>query len=138
MDGTLTLDAQGDPDAVFVIQVGTALTTGTNSSVVLINGAHASNVFWQVGSSATIGPNTAFQGNILAFTSITLDSGASIAPGRALAINGAVTMDTNSASSVFTTPLTITANDQTKVYGAALPALTASYSGSSTATPRPA
>jgi Ice-binding-like/MBG domain (YGX type)/Domain of unknown function (DUF4214) len=129
LSGTLTLDAQGNPNAVFVFQIGTALTTASGSSMVLINGAHSSNIFWQVGSSATIGSGTVFQGNILAFTSITLDSGADLAPGRALAINGAVTMDTNTNTNVFTTPLTVTANDQTSIYGAALPELTVSYTG---------
>jgi hypothetical protein len=129
MNGTLTLDAQGNSQAVFVFQIGTTLTTGTNSAINLIGGARSRNIYWQVGTSATIGTDTTFQGNILADTSITLDTGANISPGRALAITGAVTMDTNALSNVFTTPLTITANDQTKVYGAALPTLTASYSG---------
>jgi Ice-binding-like/MBG domain (YGX type)/Domain of unknown function (DUF4214)/SdrD B-like domain len=129
LNGTLTLDGQGDPNAVFIIRMGTTLTTGTDAAVDLINGAHAGNIFWQVGTSATIGTGTVFQGSILASTSITLNTSASIAPGRALAISGAVTMDTNASSSVFTTPLTITANNQTNVYGAAEPPLTVTYSG---------
>jgi hypothetical protein len=94
LTGILTLDGQGDPNAVFVFQIGSTLITAPNSSVVMINGANACNVFWQVGSSATLDTTTAFQGNILALTSITLNTGASVY-GRALARNGAVTMDSN-------------------------------------------
>jgi hypothetical protein len=94
LTGTLTLDAQGDSNAVFIFQIGSTLTTASNSSVAVINSANACNAYWQVGSSATLGTNTAFQGNILALTSITLNTGAGL-NGRALARNGAVTMDTN-------------------------------------------
>ncbi|MHB8645372.1 MAG: ice-binding family protein [Thermomicrobiales bacterium] len=94
LTGQLTLNAQGDPAAVFVFQIGSTLTTASNASVLFINGASPCNVYWQVGSSATLGTTTAFVGNILALTSITLNTGATIA-GRALARNGAVTMDTN-------------------------------------------
>ncbi|CAN5732615.1 hypothetical protein BH23CHL2_BH23CHL2_04510 [soil metagenome] len=97
LTGTLTLNAVGNPDAVFVFQIGSTLTTASNSSVLMENGASVCNVFWQVGSSATIGTNTDFVGNIVALTSITLNTGADIA-GRALARNGAVTMDTNDVS----------------------------------------
>lgn len=92
--GTLTLDAEGDPDAVFVFQMASTLVTASDSVVEVINGADACNVFWQVGSSATLGTGTEFRGNILALTSISLTTGASI-EGRALARNGQVTMDTN-------------------------------------------
>jgi hypothetical protein len=92
--GTLTLDGQGDPNAVFIIQMGSTLTTASNSAVRLINRAQAANVFWQVGSSATLGTNSTFSGNILALTSITVTTGVKIF-GRALARNGAVTLDTN-------------------------------------------
>jgi type VI secretion system secreted protein VgrG len=94
LSGILTLDGQGDPNAVFVFQIGSTLTTASASSVLLTNGASACNVFWQIGSSATLGTGTSFNGNLLAFTSITLTSNASIA-GRALAQSGAVTLDTN-------------------------------------------
>ena len=94
LTGTLTLDAQGDPNAVFVFQIGSTLTTASNSTIALINGASACNVFFQVGSSATVGTNTTFEGNILALTSITLNTGASVSA-RALARNGAVTLDNN-------------------------------------------
>jgi len=72
---TLTLDAQGESSSVFIFKIGLALTTASGSSVVLINGAESCNVFWQVGSSATLGSSTIFTGNILALTSITLDTG---------------------------------------------------------------
>ncbi len=99
LTGALTLDAQGDPNAIFVFQIGSTLTTASNSSVLVINGAGDCNIFWQVGSSATLGTTTAFKGNILALTSITLATGASVS-GRALARNGAVTMDTNHVSTL--------------------------------------
>jgi len=94
LTGALTLDAGGDPNAVWVFQMGSTLTTAVNSSVVLTNGADACNVFWQVGSSATLGTTTSFVGNIFALTSITLNNGASVS-GRVLARNGAVTLDNN-------------------------------------------
>ena len=92
--GTVTLDGGGDPNAVFIFQIPSTLTTASASVVNLINGAQACNVFWQVGSSATLGTGSAFAGNILALTSITVTTGTSI-DGRALARNGAVTLDTN-------------------------------------------
>ena len=92
--GTLTLDAEGNPDAVFIFQAGASLTTASNSSVSLINSAQACNVFWQVGSSATLGTTTHFKGNILALTSITVTTGATV-DGSVLARNGAVTLDNN-------------------------------------------
>jgi hypothetical protein len=98
LTGTLTLDAQGDPNAVFLIQIGSTLTTASASSVVFVDGGQGSDLFWQVGSSATLGTTTEFAGNILALTSITLTTGANIQCGSALAINGAVTMDTNDVS----------------------------------------
>jgi hypothetical protein len=93
LTGILTLDAGGNTNAVFIFKAASTLTTAVGSSVVLINGAQAKNVFWAIGSSATLGGNTAFVGTILAFQSITLVTGASI-DGRLLAVNGAVTMDT--------------------------------------------
>jgi hypothetical protein len=97
LTGTLTLNNLGNPNAVFVFQIGSMLTTASNSSVVFINsgGDVGDNVFWQVGASAMLGTTTSFAGNILALTSITLTTGANITCGRALARNGAVTMDTN-------------------------------------------
>jgi hypothetical protein len=92
--GTVTLDAQGDPNAVFTFQMGSTLITASASNVKLINGAKASNVFWQVGSSATLGTTTSFAGTIMALASITVTTGVSV-DGRALALNGAVTLDSN-------------------------------------------
>jgi hypothetical protein len=89
--GTLTLDAKGNADAVFIFQAASTLTT-ISSTIALTGGAQACNVFWQVGSSATLGTGSAFQGSILALTSITVDTGDTIT-GRALARNGAVTLD---------------------------------------------
>ncbi len=91
--GNLTLDAQGDPNAVWIFQIASGFTTvgGAGGSVILIGGAQAKNIFWQTGSSATLGSFTSFQGNILALTSITMGSGAT-ATGRMLARNGAVVM----------------------------------------------
>ena len=97
LTGTLTLDAQGDPAAVFVFQIGSTLTTASASVVRVINGGNPCNVYWQVGSSATLGTATTFVGSIVALTSISLTTGATVA-GRALARNGAVTMDTNLVS----------------------------------------
>ncbi|HEU4335523.1 MAG TPA: ice-binding family protein [Candidatus Eisenbacteria bacterium] len=92
--GALTLNALGDPNATFIIQMASTLTTGPGSQITLIGGAKSSNVIWQVGTSATLGTNSLFQGTILADQSITLNSGAQL-NGRALARIGAVTLDTN-------------------------------------------
>jgi hypothetical protein len=94
ISGDVTLDAHGNPDAVFIFQISSTLTTGSGSHVVLANGAKACNVFWQVGSSATLGTFSVFKGNILALTSITITTGVNL-EGRALARNGAVTLDTD-------------------------------------------
>jgi hypothetical protein len=98
LTGTVTLDGLGVSTSVFIFQVGSSLTTASASVVDLINSANAGNVFWQVGSSATLGTTTSFAGNILALTSISLDTGASINCGRALARNGAVTLDNNNVA----------------------------------------
>jgi hypothetical protein len=97
LTGTFTFNGQGNPNAVFVIQIGSTLTTASNAAVDLIGGARAQNVFWQIGSSATLGTGTAFMGNIVALQSINLNTGASL-KGRALARNGAVTLDTNAVT----------------------------------------
>jgi type VI secretion system secreted protein VgrG len=94
LTGAVTLDGQGDPNAVFIFQAGSTLTTASSSTVNLINGASPANVFWQVGSSATLGTNTTFVGTVLALTSITVQTGTTVS-GRVLARNGAVTLDTN-------------------------------------------
>jgi hypothetical protein len=95
--GNVTLDGGGDPNAVFIFQIGSALTTIGSTHVLLAGGAQAKNVFWQVSSSATLGTNSSFQGTILALQSITLDTGAALT-GRALARNGAVSMDSNAVT----------------------------------------
>ncbi|UKF80234.1 ice-binding family protein [Clavibacter californiensis] len=92
LTGTVTLDAQGDPSAVFVIQAPSSLTTGSGSRVSLVNGAQACNVFWQVSSSASLGTNSGFAGTILALTSVAVGTGATV-DGRTLARNGSVTLD---------------------------------------------
>ncbi len=99
LTGILTLDAMGDPNAVWIFQAGSTLITASNSVVNLVGGAQASNVFWQVGSSATLGADTDFSGSILASESITLNSGAMI-DGGLYALNGAVTLDGNSLAAV--------------------------------------
>ncbi|MGZ8785459.1 MAG: ice-binding family protein [Acidimicrobiia bacterium] len=125
--GTLTLDAQGDPNAVFVFKMASTLVTASASQVNVINAANACNVFWQVGSSATLGTGTVFRGNILALTSITLTTNASI-EGRALARNGAVTMDTNTitqaACTLQITPTTTTTTTTTPTTTQPLPSTT--------------
>ncbi|MCK9393493.1 MAG: ice-binding family protein [Candidatus Paceibacterota bacterium] len=92
--GTLTLDAQNDANATFVFKAASTLVTAPNSKIVLINGAQACNIFWQVGSSATLGTNSIFKGNLLALTSVTVNTGTNV-EGRIFAQNGAVTLDTN-------------------------------------------
>ena len=92
--GDLTLDALGDPNAIFIFQMASTLTTTSGRQVILSGGAKAANVFWQVGSSATLGTTSVFKGNILAFASITVTTGAAV-EGRLLARSGAVTLDSN-------------------------------------------
>ncbi len=92
--GDLTLDAQGNANAVFVFQIASTLTVTTGHQVILTGGAKAANVFWVVGSSATLGTNSVFKGTIMAQASITITTGATL-DGRALAVTGAVTLDTN-------------------------------------------
>lgn len=95
LTGPLTLDFGGLNDANIVFQIGSTLTTASASSINVINPGTNDNIYWQVGSSATLGTTTAFQGNIIAAQSITLNTGATINCGSALALNGAVTLDTN-------------------------------------------
>jgi hypothetical protein len=115
--GTVTLNGNGNPNSVFIFQIGTTLTTAAgNSAVNLIGGAQASNVFWQVGSSATLGTNTVFNGTIMALASVTVTTGA-VLNGRALARNGAVTLDSN----VITTPSSSPGG------GAGVPSVTCSF-----------
>lgn len=100
LTGVLTLDLQGNPNAFFLFKIGSTLTTASASQVALINSGGTTcppNVFWQVGSSATFGTGSVFTGNVLALTSITLTTGAGL-NGRALARNGAVTLDSNAVT----------------------------------------
>jgi hypothetical protein len=92
--GKLTLDAQGDPNKVFIFQTASTLVTSTDSTMVLANGAQACNVYWRVGSSATIGVSSTLIGHVYALTSITATTSATIY-GQLLARNGAVTLDRN-------------------------------------------
>jgi hypothetical protein len=92
--GILTLDGRGDPHAIFIFQVASTLTAGSGTQVVLINGATPANVFWQIGSSATINGTAAWQGNIMASASVSFGTDASLI-GRALAQTGAVTLLSN-------------------------------------------
>jgi hypothetical protein len=94
LTGTLILDAQGDVNGVWIFQVASSLNTATGSQVILSGGAKASNVFWQVGTSATLGTTTAFKGTIMADQSITIANGATL-DGRALARIASVTLDAN-------------------------------------------
>jgi uncharacterized repeat protein (TIGR01451 family) len=120
--GTLTLDAEGDPNAIFIFQAASTLDTAAASTVSLIDGAQASNVFWVVGTVATIGANSSFQGNILAHTSITVGTGATIF-GRALASDTTVTLDTDT----ITTPIPGLTLSITASAGSAAPGDTVTY-----------
>jgi hypothetical protein len=104
--GTLTLDSQGDPEAIFIFQMASTLITASDSEVKLANAASSCEVYWQVGSSATLGVNSTFAGRIYASESITLSNGAKVA-GQILAMTGAVTLDNN----VVSNQLCITSDD---------------------------
>lgn len=108
LTGLLTLNAQGNPNARFVFQIGSTLTTASSSLVSLINAAEGCNVYWQIGSSATLGTFTEFQGHILAAASITMTTGATIGEGSALA-RAAVTLDSNRVTACVPEPATIIA-----------------------------
>lgn len=130
LSGALTLDGQGRYDSVFVFQIASTLTTASASSIVLINGAQACNVYWQVGSSATLGTASSFKGTIMALTSISVTTGATV-EGRALARNGQVSLDTN----VFTTPGCAAGPPPTT--GSPSATATATTTPTATATPTP-
>lgn len=118
--GTLTLDSQGNPDAVFIFQIGSTLGANVGSTVLPVNGGQACHVFWQVGSSATLGTGAAFTGTILALTSITADANANI-EGRLLARNGAVTLSSNTINTPACAPAS--GVSQAPLLGSAAPAL---------------
>jgi len=114
--GDLTLDALGDAAAVWIFQMGSTLTTTSGRKVILSGGAQAGNIFWQVGSSAAIGTTSVFKGSILAYTAITMDTGATL-DGRALARNGAVALDGNTITvPTSATPTLVSAGVVTGTY----------------------
>jgi uncharacterized protein with beta-barrel porin domain len=142
LSGALTLNALGNPNAVFIFNVASTLVTGSAATVSMIGGGTANNVYWRVGSSATLGTTTSFIGDILALTSITLNTGANITCGSALARNGAVTLDTNNiATRNLTAACTMAALLPTTVVGGdtggtttdGTPATSASATGTSMA-----
>jgi hypothetical protein len=109
--GTLVLDAQGNPDAVWIFQIGSTLTTAVNNSdVLLLNGAQAQNVFWAVGSSATLNGGTNFVGTIMAQASITVGAGVNV-NGRLLAMSGAVTLDADTVQMFLSAQLGVYASN---------------------------
>ena len=110
--GTLTLNAQGDPEGVFVFKTASTLITASNSNVNLINGARYCRTFWQVGSSATLGTNSHFVGHIFAMISITANTGATV-QGQLLARTGEVTLDTNTITNGFCAPTATTSTTTT-------------------------
>ncbi|HSL38355.1 MAG TPA: ice-binding family protein [Arthrobacter sp.] len=130
VSGALTLNGQGNPNSVFIFQVASTLTTATASSIVLTNSAQACNIYWQVGSSATLGTASTFNGNILALTSITATTGTTV-QGRALARNGQVALDTN----VFTMPGCATASPSASATPTASPVPSAAATAASAPTP---
>jgi hypothetical protein len=136
LTGALTLDAQGDPNAVFVFQAASTLITASTSSVNLINGANPCNVYWQVGSSATLGTNSVFVGTVLALTSVAATTGATV-QGRLLARNGEVTLDNNviTAASCASSTTTTTAVPTTTTASGAVPTTTTASGATTTVAP---
>ena len=108
LTGPLTLDFEGFNNADVVFQIGSTLTTASDASVIVVNQGLNDNLYWQVGSSATLGTGTQFAGDILANTSITLNTGADITCGSAIALHGAVTLDTNVIQNCSTTGSDVT------------------------------
>lgn len=144
LTGTLVLDGANDPSSVWVFQVGSALTTGSASDVQLINGASSCNIYWQVGSSATLGTDSMFRGSIMALSSISLTTNATI-DGRALARNGAVTLDNAlvldpncpSTAPLPTPSVTPSASASASASATATPSATTTPSASASATSTP-
>jgi hypothetical protein len=102
LNATLTLNDGGDPNAIFIFQIGTTLTTASSSQVIMSGGGRGTNVYWQVGTSATIGTSTVFRGHIIADTSVTLTTSASTT-GRVFALDGAATIDSTQVAALPTT-----------------------------------
>src|SRR5659263_316228 len=137
LTGTLTLDAQGDSNAAWVFQMGSTLTTASASSVIVNNSGSPCNVFWQVGSSATLGTTTAFKGTIIALESITINNGATL-KGRALARNGAVTLiNDNIETTGCTGPTSTTPTPTTPSPTSTTPSPTSTTPTSTTPSPTP-
>jgi hypothetical protein len=140
LTGTLTLDGGGNAGAIFIFQAGSSLTTAAASQVTLVNGAQSCNVFWQVTSSATLGTTSTFRGSIMALTSITVTTGATI-DGRVLARNGAVTLDTATvtrpicAAQVPTTTIAPTTTTTTPTTTTTTPTTTTTTPTTTTTTP---
>jgi hypothetical protein len=134
LTGTLVLNGENDPATVFVFQAGSTLTTASASRIELINGAQACNVFWQVGSSATFGTASDFTGHVLANTSITATTGA-VFKGQLLALNGAVTLDSNTITNDACITVTPTPTETASETATPTPTETATPSASPTATP---
>ena len=118
LSGQLVLDGQNNPNAVFIFQTDSTLITGSGSQIDLINGASECNVFWQVGSSATLGSGSTFVGNILALASVSVNNGVTV-HGRALAQTGAVTLDNDTFTQPSCTPTTNTVPPSTSTTTAA-------------------
>jgi hypothetical protein len=137
LTGQLTLNAQGNPKAQFVFVIGSTLTTESASSIILVNGASPCNVYWRVGSSATLGTTTAFQGNLMALTDITVNNGVHV-QGRVLAREGQITLDSDVLdNSLCTTGLTPPETETTTPSGTtppATPVTTPAGGGSGTTT----
>ena len=133
LTGALILDGQGLDNAYWSFLIGSTLTTASSSSVALINQGSNNGVFWQVGSSATLGTDTSFIGNILADQSVILNTNANILCGRAIALNGAVTMDTNDISAICDSSLGLAGGLEFDQNGNVVP-----VSGASNAIPEPA
>ncbi len=136
LTGTLTINGQNNPASVFIFQIGSTLTTASSASVSLINGAQACNIFWQVGSSATVGTSTQFAGNILALTSITFSTSA-VSNGSLYARNGAVTLDTNTITRSPCSNLTPTASATSTSTPSGTPTTTPSDTPTATSTSTP-
>lgn len=117
LTGNLFLDFLGDAGSMFVFQIGTALTTATGSSVSALHGGPFDGVYWLLGSSGTLGSSSTFQGSIIAEQSITLTTRASIVCGRAIAMVGAVTMDTNVISDDCATVIPVTPTPEPATLG---------------------
>ena len=135
LSGQLVLDGQGNAAAVFIFETDSTLITGPGSTIELINGASECNIFWQVGSSATLATGSVFVGNILALTSISVQTGA-VVHGRALARNGSVTLDNNVFTAPNCAPATATAPSSTTTVTPATTATTVPLGGTDITLPR--